>query len=307
MINTIVTAVVLIGLAAWGWQSRWFERNAFFLKQDVAASAMGEGGHDCGAGISRLDRYVADIQALPVAGEANMSSITYDPQRRLLVSITNKDPHLIELTTDGFLQRRIALPGFSDPEAVEYLRPSTFMIAEERRRRLTEVTLTSTVNQISFGTGAQRHLTLGPEDTKSRGFEALAYDPSAQRLFVAKENDPVRIYQIDGFFDAKGQASNLEISLDTKRDRRLFLTDISGMVFDARTGNLLVLSDESKLVIEVDPRGHPVGAMSLKAGEHGLKKDIPQAEGIALDDDGNLYIVSEPNLFYRFRVWDGTR
>jgi uncharacterized protein YjiK len=66
-----------------------------------------------------------------------------------------------------------------------------------------------------------------------------------------------------------------------------------------------VLSDESKPVIELDPSGWPVGAMSLKAGEHGLEKDIPQAEGIALDDAGNLYIVSAPNLFYRFRVRDG--
>jgi uncharacterized protein YjiK len=58
---------------------------------------------------------------------------------------------------------------------------------------------------------------------------ALAYDPATQRLFVAKENDPVRIYQVDGFFNAAGQPSNVEISLDIKRARRLFLTDISGM------------------------------------------------------------------------------
>ncbi|EHG9191320.1 hypothetical protein BSV20_23565, partial [Salmonella enterica subsp. enterica serovar Enteritidis] len=31
-----------------------------------------------------------------------------------------------------------------------------------------------------------------------------------------------------------------------------------------------------------------------------LRRDIPQAEGIASDDRDTLWIVSEPNLFYRF-------
>ena len=40
--------------------------------------------------------------------------------------------------------------------------------------------------------------------------------------------------------------------------------------------------------------------MELKAGSAGLDADVAQPEGITVDKDGYLYIVSEPNLFYRF-------
>jgi uncharacterized protein YjiK len=31
-----------------------------------------------------------------------------------------------------------------------------------------------------------------------------------------------------------------------------------------------------------------------------LKDDIPQPEGISMDSQDNIYLVSEPNLFYKF-------
>jgi uncharacterized protein YjiK len=39
----------------------------------------------------------------------------------------------------------------------------------------------------------------------------------------------------------------------------------------------------------------------LKKGRHGLREDVEQAEGIARDRQGTLYICSEPNQIYRFR------
>ena len=87
---------------------------------------------------------------------------------------------------------------------------------------------------------------------------------------------------------------------DPGRDKRLFVRDLSSLQFDEGTGHLLALSDESRLVVELDTDGEPVSTLSLLRGMHGLKRSVPQAEGVAMDDRGVLYLVSEPNLFYVF-------
>ena len=34
---------------------------------------------------------------------------------------------------------------------------------------------------------------------------------------------------------------------------------------------------------------------------NGLQKTNPRAEGVAMEEQGTLYIISEPALFYRFK------
>ena len=38
----------------------------------------------------------------------------------------------------------------------------------------------------------------------------------------------------------------------------------------------------------------------MDAYSDGLKANVPQAEGIAVGSRGEIFLVSEPNLFYRF-------
>ena len=49
--------------------------------------------------------------------------------------------------------------------------------------------------------------------------------------------------------------------------------------------------------------GSPSGCVSFRSlwsGFAGLERSVPQAEGMTFDAQGNLYLVSEPNLFYAF-------
>jgi uncharacterized protein YjiK len=82
-----------------------------------------------------------------------------------------------------------------------------------------------------------------------------------------------------------------------KRDGGMFVRDLSSLQYDERSGHLLALSDESRLILELDVDGRPLSTLSLSKDLQGLHKP----EGIAMDDDGTLYLVSEPNLFYVFK------
>ncbi|POO76486.1 DNA-binding protein, partial [Bacillus sp. MBGLi97] len=62
-----------------------------------------------------------------------------------------------------------------------------------------------------------------------------------------------------------------------------------------------VLSPESHLLLELDEKGEPVSFISLLGGLNGLHDKIPRAEGVAIDEQGTIYMVSEPELFYVFR------
>jgi uncharacterized protein YjiK len=78
------------------------------------------------------------------------------------------------------------------------------------------------------------------------------------------------------------------------------MRNLSALAIDPRTGHTLALSADSHLLLELNEKGEQVSFMTLLSGFNGLKKTIPRAEGVTMDEAGNLYMVSEPNLFYRF-------
>lgn len=55
-----------------------------------------------------LPEYRATLQALPIEGLSDdVSALTYDPDRRSLFTVTNKNPEIIELSLDGKIVRRV--------------------------------------------------------------------------------------------------------------------------------------------------------------------------------------------------------
>ncbi|MCF5200428.1 DNA-binding protein [Pseudomonas syringae] len=248
-----------------------------------------------------LDQYRVVTEAQVIDGlHDDVSGLSYDPDRKSLFTVTNQNPELVELSLDGRILRRIPLVGFGDAEAVEYISPGTYVISDERRLRLIQIHVDD--NTKSLDAAQAEQLTLGITASGNKGYEGLAYDSVGKRLFVARERDPVQIIEVRGFPRTNSEApGNLQVISNSKRDGRLSVRDLSSLQFDETSGHLLALSDESKRILELDTSGHPIGSGSLAKGAMGLSKDVPQAEGMAMDAEGALYLVSEPNLFYVFR------
>ncbi|WP_432217995.1 SdiA-regulated domain-containing protein [Pseudomonas kribbensis] len=288
----ILSVIALIALIAIGQYLRLFERAWFNLQshwQPHSIEAI------------NLDQYRVDIEARVIEGlNDDVSALTYDPVRKSLFTVTNKNAELIELSLEGRILRRVALIGFGDAEAVEFISADTYVISDERQQRLIKIHLEHDTTFLDAADAEQ--MTLGVHMSGNKGFEGLAYDSVGKRLFVAKERDPMLIYEVHGFPHFNPEKSYaVHVINNPKRDAGMFVRDLSSLQYDERSGHLLALSDESRLILELDVDGRPMSTMSLSGGRQGLKKTVPQAEGIAMDDDGTLYLVSEPNLFYVFK------
>lgn len=244
--------------------------------------------------------YRAQIQAQPVEGvDKDLSGLAYDEARDHLWAVVNNPPTLLALDRDGRLLARYPLEGFADVEAVVHLGGDVLAVVEERRATLVRVTVPSQPGAIvREGLPA---LDLSFAQDGNAGLEGAGYDRLGDRLFLVKEHSPRRLYELHGLSASFADGAPPEV-IDRSDwiGEGIFASDLSSVEYDPRSGHLLLLSDESRMIVELDANGRTVGFRLLQGGVGGLERGVPQGEGLALGEDGALYLVSEPNLFYRF-------
>jgi len=243
-----------------------------------------------------LPGYSAVLQAKPLEGleEDETSGLTYNPATGTLFTVTGKHPLLVELSRQGEVLRRVELRGFSNPEGVEAMDDGRLAIIDERSRQLSTFFLADDAESVDARD--LEPFDLGFADAGNKGFEGIAWDARHQRLLLAKERSPLGLFSLP--FPGEDGAAGVMQSMPASH---LFARDLSSLTVDPRTGHTLVLSDESRLLLELDEQGEPLSFISLIGGLNGLEHGIQQAEGVAMDEAGDIYVVSEPNLFYVFR------
>ncbi|AMB84124.1 DNA-binding protein [Pseudomonas agarici] len=235
---------------------------------------------------------VIDAKLLPGMEDDEASDVSYNPRTRTLFSVMGKHPFLVELTLQGDVLRKIPLVGWNNPEAVTVLEGERLAIVDERMHTLTIVTVEANTRELNIKDF--QPYDLGPSKNQNKAFEAVVWDSHNQRILLGEERPPA-------LFSLKSDGTQVFGEKQKLASDQLDMRNLSALAIDPRTGHMLALSADSHLLLELDEKGEQVSFMTLLGGFNGLKNTIPRAEGVTMDEDGTLYMVSEPNLFYVFK------
>ncbi|WP_322845176.1 SdiA-regulated domain-containing protein [Pseudomonas sp. B33.4] len=241
-----------------------------------------------------LPDYRVVIDAKPLTGmeKDEASDLSYNPETKTLFSVMGKNPFLAELTLQGDVLRKMPLVGWSNPEGLTVMENGLMAIVDERQHTLSIVKVDADTRELNIADFPKYDL--GPSKDQNKAFEAITWDSHNQQLLLGEERPPALFtWKSDGSQTLKGDKQKLASD-------ELDIRNLSALAIDPRTRHTLVMSADSHLLLELDEKGEQVSFMTLLGGFNGLKNTIPRAEGVTMDEAGTLYMVSEPNLFYRF-------
>jgi len=281
----IVLVVILVGLS-YAWQ--WDARGLLWLREQTASTAERK------ASVWLPDYHVV-IDGKPLAGleKDEASDLSYDAASKTLYSVMGKNAFLAELSLTGDVLRKIPLMGWSNPEGVAVLGNGLIAIVDERQHLMTIVTVTPETKTLNIADFPKYDL--GPSVDQNKAFEGVAWDPRNQQILLGEERPPALFsWKADGSAVLKGDKQKLSSD-------NLIMRNLSALHADQKSGHLLALSAESHLLLELDEKGNEVSFMSLVRGLNGFAHTIPRAEGVTMGEDGTIYLVSEPNLFYSLK------
>ncbi len=239
-----------------------------------------------------------------------VSAVTYNWDTDTLFVVGDGGTSIVQISKTGALIDSMTLAqgsspqgtAFYDPEGLAYVGGGKFVMAEERDRQAVQFTYKSgtTLTRADAQT-VKLGTTIG-----NVGFEGLTYDPATDGFIFVKEAQPQSIFQTNIDF-AAGTATNGSPTAVSSTD--LFnpastnlldfadvyaLSNVTVLTGLAASSRLIVLSQESARIVEVDRSSTIFSALNIVTDPgNPLSVVNQQHEGVAMDADGNLYVVSE--------------
>ena len=241
-----------------------------------------------------------------------VSAVTYNKDTDSLFVVGDGGTAIVQVSKTGVLIDSMTLTAglFADPEGLAYIGNGQFVIADERVRTASRftyaanTTLTAAnVQTVKLGT------TIG-----NIGIEGITFDPQTSGFVAVKEVTPSGVFQTTIDF-AAGTASNGSAATVNSTD--LFNPALAGLADFAdifalsnlgvlngkpESGNLLIISQESGKIINVDRAGVISSSLTIVSEpSNPLSVAVQQFEGITVDNNGIIYVTSEngdtPQLF----------
>ena len=266
----------------------------------------------------------------------DLSGLTYNPDSGTLFGIMNKAPFsIVEIDKNGNvittgagnrILNIVSTPNNFDPEDIQWIASDNifhqFLISDEFNGRIYDINVPKNGNA-DIDLANSGFITLQGSWMNNNGLEGISYDFRRQTIILAEEfestgNPTSTVYEIDfpANFDGSvvtpinqvDYTDNLGFDCSIKPPVKDEAFDLSGLAhlsihpYSLSMGiadHFLMLSHEKEKIYETDLSGQIYGATSFcDTGSSGIN-DANKLEGIAIDDNGTIYLVAEPNIFYK--------
>ena len=129
------------------------------------------------------------------------------------------------------------------------------MVAEERRQRLVEIHVDADTRVIDIDDPRNARSSPGQCKQAQQGLRGVGFTTAARAPVRGPGKGAGGHHRGKRLLQRPRRGADLSVGGDPQRDRGLFLTDLSSLYYDKASDHLLVLSDESRVVIELIARG----------------------------------------------------
>lgn len=265
----------------------------------------------------RIGRYdlPEPTRTTPPAGSLlaqEASAVTYNRDTNTLFIVGDGSTSVVQVSKTGQLIDSMTLaraPGanpqngaFYDLEGIAYVGQGRFVITEERDRQANLFTYAAGTTLARAGV---QTVDLGT-NIGNIGIEDITTDPLTGGFIVVKESGPQGIFQTTLDFStglASNGSSTTVNSINLFNPALLGLTDLAGvfalsnlpsLAGTADGDGILVLSQESGRIVETSRTGVIRSSLNIVADAGDTQSILNKGfEGIAMDDDGILYLTNE--------------
>jgi uncharacterized protein YjiK len=214
-----------------------------------------------------------------------LSGVTYNQNNGRLYVVEDEGLLIFELSTSGAVLSTMALTNAgTDPEGITYIGGGEFLVSEERVQDIYRMTYSAgtTLNRAGLPTYSAG-LTVG-----NIGLEGISYDPVSGQVIGVKEKTDQALYVINLDFPTMtgSQTSNTyNLGLLDLSDVQVLRT-VPSLIGTADEENLLIYSQESGKLLEITRTGAIMSELNIS-------NLTASAEGVTIDENGTIYIVSE--------------
>ncbi len=236
---------------------------------------------------SPLEYYVQEIIPTEIAWiYDDLSGVTINKNNNNLYMIENDEGKIWQLDTNINYIQTILGGQFGDEEDLVYLNYNNFAIVTEE-------------GNLYIGSLDVGENDIDPDDFQkiifsqhdgNNGAEGIAYDSLNQIFYIVKEKEPMAFYSFQRPDHENDTTIAVNIPFNAETIFYGIIDDLSSITFDYRTNRVLILSDESQKIIDVDPlNGLIFGELTINGME--------QPEGLCFLNNHDILIVGEPNFY----------